>query len=59
MDSKPWWKSKTVWLNVLAGAAELSQVLPLPPGTVAIIAAIANVGLRFITDQPVHVVTPK
>ena len=53
--SKHLFTSKTFWFNVLTAAAELTQVLPLPPGTVAIAAAVINIGLRFVTDQSVHV----
>lgn len=45
--------SKTFYLNVIAAALELSQVVPLPAGTLAIIAAVANIANRFLTSQPV------
>lgn len=45
--------SKTFWFNVLTAGVELTGVLPLPAGTVAIIAAVANIGLRFLSSQPV------
>ena len=57
--SKAIWKSKTFWFNALTAVAELTQVLPLPAGTVTIIATIVNVGLRFVTSEPVHVLPPK
>ncbi len=53
--SKSLFASKVFWFNVFTAAAELTHVLPLPPGTVAIAAAIINIGLRAVTDQPVHV----
>lgn len=58
MGSKAIWKSKTFWFNALTAAVELTQVLPLPVGTVAAIAAVANIGLRLISNQPVHIVPP-
>jgi hypothetical protein len=57
--SKSIFKSKTFWLNALTAAAELSQVLPLPPGALAIAATVINIGLRFLTDDSVHLIAPK
>ena len=51
-------KSKTLWFNVLTAVAELVGVLPLPPGTAIIVAAIVNCGLRIVTSSGVHVLTP-
>lgn len=47
------WKSKTLWFNLLTAGAELAQTLPLPPGTVVVIASVVNIALRMITTQPV------
>ncbi len=57
--SKSLWKSKTFWFNVLTAAAELTQVLPIPAGTLTIVAAVINVGLRMTTSEPVHVIPPQ
>ncbi|MEL0114283.1 MAG: hypothetical protein VW835_21350 [Rickettsiales bacterium] len=57
--SKSLFLSKTFWFNALTAVAELTQVLPLPVGTVAVIATVVNVGLRFVTDSPVHVLPKK
>ena len=57
--SKSLFASKTWWFNVLSIAAELTNLLPLPPGTVLIIANVINIGLRIVTDKPVHVVPAK
>ncbi len=54
--SKSIFASKVFWFNILTAAAELTQVIPLPAGTVTIIAAVINVGLRMVTEKPVHVV---
>jgi hypothetical protein len=43
---------------VLTAVAELIGVLPLPPGTVIIAAAIVNCGLRIVTATGVHVRAP-
>lgn len=56
--SKSLFASKTFWFNALSAVVELTQILPLPVGTVAAIAAVANVGLRLISNQPVHIVAP-
>lgn len=56
--SKSIFKTKTFWFNLAAGIVEFSAILPLPPGTVAMIAAGGNIILRRLTSEPVHVVTP-
>ena len=53
--SKSLFTSKLFWFNVLTAAAELSQVLPLPAGYLTIASAVINIGLRIVTDKPVHV----
>lgn len=50
------WRSKTFWVNVLAGAAAVANGplgLVVAPETLAIVVAAINVGLRFVTDTPV------
>lgn len=56
--SKSLFASKTFWFNILTAVAELSNVLPLPAGTTTLVAAAVNVGLRFVSSQPIHVVPP-
>lgn len=56
--SKSLFTSKTWWFNVLSIAAELTNILPLPPGTVLIATNVINIALRFVTDKPVHVSQP-
>ena len=56
--SKNIFASKTLWFNVLSAVAELLGVLPLPPGTAVIAAAIVNCGLRIVTATGVHVRAP-
>lgn len=55
--TKAWWKSRTIWVNVLGGVVEggqlLSQVHIVPPGTVTMTLAIANIALRRLTNQPI------
>lgn len=59
--SKPWYLSKTVWVNVLTAAVAVGtvlggqQIVTDNPGVAAsLTAAVAglNVVLRFITVQP-------
>lgn len=57
--SKSLFTSKTFWFQVLTASASLLGVIPLPPEYVAVGAAVINVGLRLVSDAPVHVVTPK
>lgn len=59
-NSKPWYKSKTVWINILTmivallTVPEIGSVVPesaMP--YILLITAYANIFLRFITDQPI------
>ena len=54
---KPWWKSKTFWLN-LAVLGVASAVEQPNPEIVAQVLAVANIVLRFITNQPIGNSTP-
>lgn len=53
--SKSLFTSKTFWFNVLSAAAELTNILPLPPGTVILVTNLINIALRVVTDKAVHV----
>ena len=44
-------KSKSFWLNVLGGAAAYGGLLP--PKYATPVMAVANIGVRFLTNQPV------
>ncbi len=56
--SKPFWQSKTLWFNVLAagvfvaGSAGYADFAP-DADVMAVVAAVLNVVLRFVTRQPV------
>jgi len=62
---KDWYKSKTLWLNAAAGFFAILQIpavlfTDLPPYVYPIVLALlgaVNVGLRFITTQPIFVKT--
>ena len=58
---KPWWKSKTVWVNGLTAAVSaatyLSGVAFLPPAfavyLTGIVVPVMNVVLRFLTKEAI------
>ena len=60
---KPWWKSRTVWANVLATLASIllfvndsARLIDLPPhiGAWLLLAAgIINIILRTLVNQPI------
>ena len=60
-DNKPFWQSKTVWVNVVALVATLAGAFKLDLGltpevqatVVTAIMALVNVGLRFVTTTPI------
>lgn len=51
---KPWWRSKTIWFNVvtvLLGFIQIvNQHFVIPPEWLAYIMGLGNVILRFITE---------
>lgn len=63
MDSKPWYASKTIWVNIVAFVATMAMVfgVDLPfeltaevqAEIVAAIMAVVNIVLRFVTDTPI------
>lgn len=59
MNPKPWYLSKTLWLNGLAIAAFAAQTLQgepwFDPKIQAVILACANFGVRLITGQPLNI----
>jgi len=62
---KPWYRSKTVWVNVVALIAVLAsfkgvEIAPEEQAQiVAGILAVVNILLRFITDEPITIKTSK
>jgi hypothetical protein len=54
---KPWWKSKTIWLNVISGLLEGTQLFTgvqwIPPGIVTLATNVLNIILRKMTYRPV------
>ena len=50
MDTKSLFLSKTFWLNVLGLAVTLGNVLPQKWAVPVL--AVANIGMRLITNQP-------
>lgn len=59
MEKKPWYKSKTIWLNVLtivAGAGSVVQIWtpflgPIGTGVALSIVGTANILLRSVTSN--------
>lgn len=54
MNTKPWWKSKTIWFNVLSAVVMLGggQLgIHVPPAVAVPMVTIGNVALRAITNQ--------
>jgi len=62
MVGKEFWRSKTFWFNLIsllvsvAGAFGFAEFEPSPEvGQIAlVIVTLANLGLRFVTKEPVH-----
>jgi len=56
MNSKQWWKSRTIWANVIMAIPVILDKLGpnvIPAEYSATIVAIVNVVLRLITTAPV------
>jgi len=53
---KPFWESKTFWLNVIAIAVLVADYLftnqIIPAGIGVLVLGILNIVLRFLTSQP-------
>jgi hypothetical protein len=52
--SKSIFTSKTFWGNILMGVLAVAEVLP--PEWAAVLIPLANLGLRYFTVEPVHVI---
>ena len=55
--SKSILRSKTFWFNVLTIVAQYSGQLPIPAAYLPILVAVVNIALRYVTTNPVHVVS--
>jgi len=56
MDKKAWWRSKTLWVNLVAGVALLVQSqfgFVLDGEVQGAILMLINFALRLITNEPV------
>ena len=55
---KDWWKSRTVWANLLAFSAFMVQAVTghefLTVEAQAVVLAVLNIILRFDTNSPIH-----
>lgn len=61
MNGKPWWASKTIWINLIAVVATLLAVTvgfemdaTFQAEIVAVVMGIVNIVLRFVTVEPVN-----
>lgn len=60
METKPWFASKTLWANLIAGAVTLAGAFGVDVGLdpdaqaslVGGIMVVVNIALRFVTTQP-------
>ncbi len=62
--SKPWWKSKSVWLGVLTIGIQVGTAAGyIPPGVGEAVTGALGVGAaanrRFGDQSPIHFVTPR
>lgn len=59
MQTKPWYLSKTIWINILMGVVtivgEVSNIFPISkhPTLYASVVTIANIALRLLTGTPI------
>ena len=55
---KDWWLSRTVWINLLAFAAFMTQAVTgqewLTPELQGVILTILNIGIRFDTNSGIR-----
>lgn len=58
METKKWWQSKTVWVNIISMTLELVQIFGevqiLPTGTLTLITNVLNIALRYVTKVPLQ-----
>lgn len=60
MDTKPWFTSKTLWANLIAGGVTVATAFGLDLGLdpeaqaslVAGVMVVVNIVLRFVTTKP-------
>lgn len=63
MDTKKWYESKTLWVNLLAGIAAITGAFGIDIGLtpevqttiVTGVMALVNIALRVVTKQPVSI----
>jgi hypothetical protein len=57
MNTKQWFKSRTLWFNVITILIGVVQVIaktyPIPVDVLALIIALGNMILRVISGQPI------
>jgi uncharacterized membrane protein len=57
METKSWWQSKTVWINIISLLLEIAQAVSgvqwIPVGILTIVVNILNIFLRFLTNTKI------
>ncbi len=56
MPAKTWWRSKTIWVNLLMAVAVIGAgafKVELPPEAVVSVEVVVNLILRLITEKPI------
>jgi len=67
MNAKPWYKSKTIWANVIVIVVAIGLYLQTQPGVIpdqyavyfAAFLGVLNIILRFLSDQPITLTKKK
>lgn len=58
MQTKKWYQSWTVWFNLALVAVDvinqLAQIVPIPPGFIALVGGFGNLLLRFKTTTAIQ-----
>lgn len=63
MNKKPWFKSKTVWFNVLTIVVTVATIFGYQPNeeiqvalqtSLIALAPLVNLALRFLTKEPIE-----
>lgn len=56
-EGKPWYQSKTVWVNAIAAVAFVIQAFagfPVSPAVEGLVLGVVNIALRAITKKPLQ-----
>jgi hypothetical protein len=62
VKKKPWYKSKTIWANLIGTGIEVVSTtagLPIPPKTLTYISFVGNILLRLISKSKITATNPE